>query len=225
MNNIKLSQCICLVIFSHSAVSFFVPSFSYIIWKFFFFFFFLATKLYWWWNKTILSYKYGKRKTITYSIAIRLDEGRKTKKRHLTFVFCLGSLYRDVVLCIQCSLKWCTMLLCISVKLVCNVVSLFHIIWKWVNRFAYSFFCIHLFLFLSFIFILYMKSSQSICLFVFSHSAIAFSFPLFSYIISWRESMYLLTRFLAFSYFFFFPSFSYYIWNGVNLFAYSFSRI
>ncbi len=81
------------------------------------------------------------------------------------------------------------------------------------------------FVFHSFIFIYNMKSSQSICLFVFSHSAIAFSFPSFSYIISWGESMYLLTRFLAFSYFFFFPSFSYIIWNEVNLFAYSFSRI
>jgi hypothetical protein len=47
---------------------------------------------------------------------------------------------------------------------------------KWVNRFAYSFFCIQLFLFLAFIFILYMKSSQSICLFAFLHSAILFSF-------------------------------------------------
>jgi hypothetical protein len=128
MNNIKLSQCICLVIFSYSAVSFFVPSFSYII-------------------------------------------------------------------------------------------------WSEVNLFACLFLLFSYFVFHFFIFIYNMKSSQSICLFVFSHSAIAFSFPSFSYIISWGESMYLLTRFLAFSYFFFFPSFSYYIWSGVNRFAYSVSCI
>jgi cbb3-type cytochrome oxidase subunit 3 len=53
-----------------------------------------------------------------------------------------------------------------------------YIIWSWKNPFAYSFFHIQLFLFfLCFLFILYMKLKKSICLFIFLHSAISFFFP------------------------------------------------
>ncbi len=40
-----------------------------------------------------------------------------------------------------------------------------------------------------------------------------------------KRSIVLLIRFLTFIYFFFFPSFSYYIWSWINRFAYSISYI
>ncbi len=73
---------------------------------------------------------------------------------------------------------------------------------SYITRNASMFLLIHFlafsyFFFLSFILIYNMKVSQSICLFIFSYSAISFSFP----------------------------SVSYLIWNRVTLVAYSFSRI
>ena len=128
-------------------------------------------------------------------------------------------------------------------------LSTSYIIWSWVNLFAYSFFSFSYFFFLSFNFILYMKLSQSICLFIFyiqlflflffifilymkwvnlfayffSHSAISFPFLQF-HIIYEVESIYLLIFFLhsAIS----FPFFNFIlIWNRINLFAQFFSRI
>lgn len=48
-------------------------------------------------------------------------------------------------------------------------------IWKWVNQIAYSSLHFHVFLFPSFNLIFYMKSSQSIYLFILSYTAISFT--------------------------------------------------
>jgi hypothetical protein len=68
---------------------------------------------------------------------------------------------------------------------------------KLVNPFAYSFFHIQLFLFLLFYFHILYEIGESICLFIFSHSAISFSFILLSYSI-WNWSIHLLIHFSSY---------------------------
>ncbi len=99
--------------------------------------------------------------------------------------------------------------------------SFSYIIWSRVNPFAGSFFFIQLFVFLTFIFILYMKLSQSICWFIFFYSANRFPHIHFHTIYE-VESIHLLVHFFLFSKSVSSHSFSYYIWSWVNPFADSF---
>jgi len=102
--------------------------------------------------------------------------------------------------------------------------SFSYIIWNWINAFAYSFFFIQQFVFLSFIFIYSMKLSQCICWFIFFYSAIRFSIIHFHTIYE-VESIHLLIHFFLFSYLVSSHSFSYIVWSWVNAFAFFFFLI
>ena len=95
--------------------------------------------------------------------------------------------------------------------------SFSYIIWNWVNRFAYSFFAFSYF-FSSFIHI-YMKSQS----FAYSFFAFSYFFPFLHFIYNMKLVNLICLFFFSHSAISFsFPSFSYIIWSWVNRFAYSF---